>query len=110
MVESEISVHDAHALDGALLLDVREINEWAAGHIPGAVHVPMSSLRADHDVLADRSRTIVCVCRSGNRSRMVTDALLDGGWHATNMVGGMKAWAAAGFPVVDSFDNAGIVI
>ncbi|HEX9258030.1 MAG TPA: rhodanese-like domain-containing protein [Acidimicrobiales bacterium] len=105
----EISVEEARALDGAVLLDVREITEWTAGHAPDAVHVPMYELTPDHPALAAGS-PIVCICRSGNRSRTVTDALVRVGLDARNMAGGMKAWSSAGFPVVDSHGNPGQVL
>ena len=80
-----------------LLLDVREDHEWAAGHAPQAVHAPLSRLSLE-DVPA--GRTVVAVCRSGNRSGQATAALLAAGRDVVNMAGGMKHWAAAGLPVV----------
>lgn len=87
------------AAQGVLLLDVREPDEWAAGHVAGAVHVPLGDLPA---VLAtlDRSRPIVAVCRSGNRSGKATRLLLEHGFDVVNMAGGMLAWTAAGLPEV----------
>jgi hypothetical protein len=58
-------------------------------------------------VLADRDRLVVCVCRSGARSRRVTDGLLGAGIEAVNLTGGMPAWAAAGRPVVDEGGGRG---
>jgi rhodanese-related sulfurtransferase len=83
----------------ALLLDVREDDEWQAGHAPQAVHVPMSELnRRAAELPTDR--TIVCVCHVGGRSAVVTDALNRSGWQAVNLAGGMQAWQQAGLPVV----------
>lgn len=84
---------------GALLLDVREADEWAAGHAPEAVHIPMSALAGRVDELPT-DRTIVCVCHVGARSAVVADALNRAGWSAVNLGGGMVAWEAAGLPVV----------
>lgn len=100
--QTEISASDARALaaDGALLLDVREADEWADGHAPEAVHIPMSQLNGRTDELP-ADRTIVCVCHVGGRSAMVADALNRSGWTALNLTGGMNAWIAAGLPVTD---------
>ena len=96
----EVSAVQAAALvrDGAVLVDVREGDEWAAGHAPDAVHMPMSSLAAHVDRLPT-DRRVVCVCHVGARSAVVTDALRRAGWDAVNLAGGMNAWAAAGLPV-----------
>jgi rhodanese-related sulfurtransferase len=99
---TDISALDAVALvaDGALLLDVREDDEWAAGHAEQAVHIPLSQLNARTGELPT-DRTIVCVCHVGGRSAMVTAALNRAGWAALNLDGGMNAWAAAGLPITD---------
>lgn len=81
------------------LIDVREPSEWDAGHIEGAVHIPMGELGSRQDELA-RDRTIIAVCRSGNRSGQVVQALRNAGYDAENLDGGMQAWAAAGLPFV----------
>jgi rhodanese-related sulfurtransferase len=97
----EVSATDAVALvaDGALLLDVREQDEWLAGHAPQAEHLPMSRIRHDYERLPT-DRRIVCVCHVGARSAAVAAALRDAGWDAVNLTGGMDAWQAAGLPVV----------
>jgi rhodanese-related sulfurtransferase/glyoxylase-like metal-dependent hydrolase (beta-lactamase superfamily II) len=93
---------------GALLLDVREPDEWRAGHAPDALHVPMGDVPAHHDELP-RDRRIVAVCRSGGRSAAVTESLVAVGFDAVNLDGGMKAWAAAGLPVVTDRGAPGTV-
>lgn len=85
--------------EGALLLDVREVEEWTAGHAPAATLIPMSTL-SDRAAEIPRDRVVVCVCKVGGRSAAVTDALTQAGWEAVNLAGGMEAWAAAGLPVV----------
>lgn len=80
----------------AVLLDVREADEWQLGHGPQAVHVPLGELAPAR--LAD-DPPIVVVCRSGNRSAHATAALIAAGLRARNITGGMRAWAAAGHPV-----------
>lgn len=93
---------------GAVLLDVRELDEWTVGHAPAAVHLPLGSLgSAPADEWA--GRRVVVICRSGNRSRTATDALLARGIDAVNLAGGMRAWEAHGLPVVTSTGAAGRV-
>jgi rhodanese-related sulfurtransferase len=108
---TEVSAAQAVELLGeqALLLDVREADEWAAGHAPQAVHVPMSELN-QRAAEIPTDRTIVCVCHVGGRSAMVAGALNRSGWHALNLVGGMEAWQQAGFDVVTEDGSAGSVI
>jgi rhodanese-related sulfurtransferase len=82
-----------------LLLDVREDDEWAGGHAPQAVHVPMSQLIARLDELPT-DRPISVVCHVGGRSAQVTAYLLQRGFDARSVDGGMDAWERAGLPVV----------
>jgi rhodanese-related sulfurtransferase len=84
----------------AYLLDVREPDEWAAGHAPGAHHVPMMEVPARMaEVPADAE--VVVVCRSGGRSGQVTSYLMGNGWdNVRNLDGGMQSWAAAGRDMV----------
>lgn len=106
-----VSVSEALDLlqgDGAVLLDVREPAEWTAGHAPQAVHVPLGEL-AQRAPGPQHGRTVVVVCRSGNRSRIATDQLRARGLDAVNLAGGMQAWLAAGGPVVDDAGGAGAV-
>jgi rhodanese-related sulfurtransferase len=92
--------------DEVFLLDVREPIEWSVGHIAEAVHVPMGELGARRDVLPE-DRLIVCVCRSGQRSQVVTDALVQAGYRAENLMGGMYAWAAERLPIVTDDGSPG---
>ena len=82
---------------GAVLLDVREPDEWDDGHAPDAISVPMSSI-AIEDIPA--GRPIYVICRSGNRSGRVVEALLANDIECFNVTGGMIAWADAGLPVI----------
>jgi rhodanese-related sulfurtransferase len=86
----------AQVEDGAYLLDVREPDEWAAGHAPGAHHMPMMEVPARMaEVPTDAD--VVVVCRSGGRSGQVTSYLMGNGWdNVRNLEGGMQSWAAAG--------------
>ena len=80
---------------GALLLDVRGDDVWAAGRAPGATHVALAEL-PDHLAELARGRTIVCVCRSGGRSARAARFLLESELDAVNLEGGMIAWAQRG--------------
>ncbi|MFC4854786.1 rhodanese-like domain-containing protein [Actinophytocola glycyrrhizae] len=94
--------------DDVTLLDVREPDEWAAGHAPGAVHIPMGELAERlGDLPADNE--VYVVCRSGGRSARVTAYLNANGWDAKNVDGGMQSWAAAGRPM-DADSGAPAVI
>lgn len=81
--------------ESAVAVDVREATEWRAGHLRLAQHVPLSELAFRMSELPC-DRTIVVVCRSGNRSRVATLALRRAGYDAENLEGGLKAWQAAG--------------
>lgn len=80
------------------LLDVREDDEWAAGHADKAVHVPMDEVPDRVGELPTNS-DIVVVCRTGGRSAHVTAWLRAQGYRAVNLAGGMVAFAAAGLPL-----------
>ena len=91
----------------ATLLDVREDDEWKAGHAPAAVHVPLGRLNPD-DLTSDR--TLVVVCRSGGRSSKAAAALAAAGLQVHNLAGGMQAWERVGLPVVRDDNEPGTVI
>ena len=94
---------------GALLLDVREDDEWEAGHAPEAVHVAMG-LVADRIDEIPTDRTVVCMCRVGGRSGAVAASLAGSGYDVRNVAGGMLAWEAAGLPVVTDGGGVGRII
>jgi rhodanese-related sulfurtransferase len=94
---------------GAVLLDVREPDEWTAGHAPEAVLIPLGEIQARLDEIPT-GRPIVAICRSGARSGRVTEALTAWGYDAVNLAGGMRAWAEAGLPVVTDAGTPGAVI
>ncbi|WP_197735469.1 rhodanese-like domain-containing protein [Rubrobacter xylanophilus] len=83
----------------AVLVDVREDEEWLAGRIPGSTHVPLGELRARAGSLP-RERTLVVACRSGNRSALAAQALSAEGYEVLNLEGGVRAWVEAGLPFV----------
>jgi rhodanese-related sulfurtransferase len=96
-----VDVHEAHRRQaaGALLVDVREPDEWRKGHAPKAKLIPLGSLGTRlHDI--PRSREVLLICRSGNRSGTAQRQLLRLGCQSiTNVSGGMNAWAHAGLPI-----------
>ena len=94
---------------GRLLLDVREADEWDAGHAPAAVWIPLGELSARADELPATGR-IVAICRTGARSLAVAAALIDAGYDAVNLDGGMRAWAAEDYEVVAGDGLPGTVI
>jgi molybdopterin/thiamine biosynthesis adenylyltransferase/rhodanese-related sulfurtransferase len=95
-----VSNDQAQALvaGGALLLDVREADEWAAGHLPGAVFLPRSQVAGGIAAIEpDRGRPFVVYCASGIRSAFAAQQLLEMGYRdVVNMVGGYAAWQAEG--------------
>jgi rhodanese-related sulfurtransferase len=80
------------------LIDVREPDEYEAGRIAGARHIPLAQLPRDIEDL-DRQRQIVFYCRSGSRSAMATEAFRGVGFDAHNMAGGLLEWEASGLPL-----------
>lgn len=93
-------LNDMLAKSEALLVDVREADEFAAGHIAGAINLPLSTFSADQ-VPHPQGKTVVLQCAGGKRSGMALDkcktaqAAID-----THLGGGIMAWANAGLPIV----------
>jgi rhodanese-related sulfurtransferase len=82
----------------ALLVDVRELDEWDAGRITGAVHLPLSELADRWHELPDADQTVF-ICRSGGRSRAAADAFTAAGRSGcANLAGGCQSWVQAGLP------------
>ncbi len=98
-MNADAEIAAAQVPDDGWLLDVREPDEWVAGHAPTATHIPLGELgRRTDELPADDE--IYVICRSGNRSGRATEALNQAGWTAINVAGGMQDWAAAGRPMV----------
>ncbi|WP_069767177.1 rhodanese-like domain-containing protein [Streptomyces sp. LUP30] len=94
----------------AVLLDVRESDEWHAGHAPRAVHLPLSALAAGAGLPPHaQARPLIVICRSGTRSRQAAELLAARGAAAVDVIGGMSGWAKAGLPVVDARGERGAV-
>ena len=96
----EVSREEAQKLieEGAQVVDVRADHEWEAGHIAGAVHLPLAEL-AERAGEIDRERPVVLYCRGGNRSTMAAAALADAGYDAAKLSEGIVGWAEAGLPL-----------
>lgn len=97
----EISVQEAyeHYQDGALILDVRTLEEWIQGHVPGATFIPLDELEMRFSELP-QDEEIVVICRSGNRSAVGRDILMNAGFeNVTSVAAGFNDWAGNGFPV-----------
>lgn len=89
--------------DGAWVLDVRQPDEYEAGHVPGAHLIPLDQLGARHqEVPTDRE--VYVVCALGGRSAIATDALKGAGYRVVNVAGGTQAWIDAGHPVAKGPD------
>jgi phage shock protein E len=100
---TEISPTDAaqKANSGnAVIVDVREKDEFEESHIPGALHMSRGILELEvEDKFPDRNMTIICHCGGGGRSALATETLQKMGYrNARSMAGGFKAWKAAGLP------------
>ncbi len=93
------TVEKLRANPNVLVLDVREDTEYAGGHIPGAVLLPLGQIpNRLNDIPKDK--TVIAVCRSGHRSNQATQLLRQQGFdNVHNMLGGMNAWAQAGLEI-----------
>jgi rhodanese-related sulfurtransferase len=83
----------------AVVLDVREDEEWRAGHVDGATHIPMGQVPSRLDEVPEGDPVYV-MCRGGGRSARVAAWLNQNGYDAVNVGGGMGAWDVAGRPMV----------
>lgn len=106
---------DVQELDGLFkagrvpqLIDVRTAGEWRAGRIAGAIHVPITELKALLASLPlDRNRPVVAICRSAHRSIPAVRLLRARGFDACQLQQGMQAWWRAGLPVEKAEGSAG---
>jgi rhodanese-related sulfurtransferase len=94
---------------GALVLDVRSDDAWNAGRLAGSVHIPLAQVQDRHGELP-KNRVIVAVCHDGGLSYKAAFTLRQLGYNAVNLAGGLKAWVAAGLPVVDSNGAPGHIL
>ena len=88
----------------ALIVDVRDKDEWDEGHIPGAMHMSRGTIELDiEEKVPDTNAMIICHCGGGGRGALATESLQKMGYkNVRNMTGGFKAWKAAGLPTMKS--------
>ena len=99
MAEVSVAAFAAAHADGAFVVDVREPFEYVGGHVPGAWLVPVGELPSRLRELP-RDERVYVICASGNRSRVMTDELMNAGFDAWSVAGGTSEWARTGQPVV----------
>jgi phage shock protein E len=100
---TEISPTEAAAkskIGKALIVDVREKDEWNEEHIPDAIHLSRGTIEFDiEEKVPDQNAMIICHCGGGGRSALATESLQKMGYkNVRSMAGGFKAWKAAGLP------------
>ena len=100
---TEISPQDAAAKlksGEAVIVDVRDKDEWDEGHIPSVIHLSRGTIEFDiEEKIPDANAMIICHCGGGGRGALATESLQKMGYkNVRNMVGGFKAWKAAGLP------------
>lgn len=78
--------------DGAVVLDVREVEEFAEGHIIGAVNAPLSELKTGERAVLDKEQSYIVICRSGSRSKEASEILVKDGYDLVNVSEGMSSW------------------
>ncbi|MDQ6753572.1 MAG: rhodanese-like domain-containing protein [Actinomycetota bacterium] len=94
-----------HRTPAPKILDVREDHEWDAGHIQGALHIPVDEI-PDRLAELDPDQDLNVICRGGGRSSRVTAWLVARGYSAVNVTGGMGAWQDAELPMVSETGEA----
>jgi|SRR2546428_14032640 len=102
---TEISPQDAATKSKggeAVIVDVRENDEWDEEHIPDAIHLSRGTIELDiEDKVPDTNTMIICHCGGGGRSALATESLQKMGYkNVRSMAGGFKAWKAAGLPTI----------
>jgi len=88
----------AHEAGGAVVLDVRNDDEWVTGRVPGAIHIPLDQLGARQNEVPEAGRVYV-VCAAGGRSMKAATALVAAGVDAVSVAGGTKQWIEEGRPI-----------
>jgi rhodanese-related sulfurtransferase len=102
---NEVSIAEVKKMidnkEDVILLDVRDKEEYETGHIPGAINISRGTLELkSHLIIPDKTKKIIVYCGLDLRSPLATKSLNDFGYKkAINMIGGLKAWKEAGYPV-----------
>jgi rhodanese-related sulfurtransferase len=96
----EVDADTTHARKSGRLIDVREDDEWRAGHIAGAEHIGKGVIERDIvEKVPDKDEELILYCGGGYRSVLAADALRKMGYQrVSSMAGGWKAWLAKGYP------------
>lgn len=89
----------AEARSGAVLVDVRETEEYVEAHVPGAIHIPLGQLPSRLDEVPE-GEPVYVICRSGARSLRGAEVLDAAGRQALSVAGGTMGWIEAGHPVI----------
>jgi rhodanese-related sulfurtransferase len=102
---TEISPEDAAEKSNnreAVIVDVRDRDEWDEGHIPGAIHMSRGTIELDvEEKVPDPNAMIICHCGGGGRSALAAESLQKMGYkNVRSMAGGFKAWKAVGLPTI----------
>jgi rhodanese-related sulfurtransferase len=97
-VHVTVSELNSAVKDEAVVVDVREPNEYAAGHVPGAVLMPLATVPLKHTELP-KGETLYLICQTGGRSFTAATWLAQQGYDVRNVTGGTSDWIANGFPV-----------
>jgi rhodanese-related sulfurtransferase len=108
VAQTDIAALPARFGAAAVLLDVREDDEWARGHAADARHIPMGEVPARLDEI-DPDAELYVICQAGGRSMRVAQYLQQNGYRPVNVSGGMLAWASAGRPVITDDSGPGSV-
>lgn len=95
---TEITVTDLAALEGVVVVDVRENDEYAAAHVAGVTHIPLGEVVARAGEIPEGSPVYV-ICAAGGRSAQAAAYLSTQGLDTVNVAGGTIAWQQAGLPI-----------
>ena len=95
---STAELADAYERGDIVVVDVRNDDEWAGGHVPAAIHMPLPALGARWEELP-RDKRIYVICAVGGRSLRAAEALIGAGLDAVSVAGGTNQWADEGRPI-----------
>jgi rhodanese-related sulfurtransferase len=104
-LEVDLDTFATAVADGAVVLDVRNPDEYESGHVAGAVLIPLGELNARQEEIPDGDPVYV-ICAVGGRSLQATKAMVGAGYHAVSVAGGTKGWIEQGRPVVTGMSPA----
>jgi len=88
----ELDEIDDYVADGYIVVDVREPDEFASGHIPNAINLPLTKLQMGDVEPLEQDKSYIIICRSGNRSVTASNILTDFGFDVVNVREGMSTW------------------